>query len=47
MGSEMCIRDSTYTDLFSKIMTPKGFDRDPTTDAYVCLGKEIKVIYLE
>ena len=35
---------TTYTEMFSKIMTPKGFDKDPTTDEHVCLGIEIKVI---
>ena len=24
-------------------MTPKGFDKDPTADAYVCLDIDIKV----
>ena len=37
---------TNYTSLFAKIMTPKGFDRDPASN-FTCLGKNIKVIYNE
>ena len=36
---------TTYTNLFSKIITPKGFDRGPTTNAYICLGRDMNVMY--